>query len=127
MLVGTKVIPRDKLKEACKSKEDLEAFAISLVPRVLRHVDSVINNQKYLVAVEIRSLRGLLFLEKKHLTESILEGVYITGSINTLIDMEDLLISTNADLLFKEVFKEEIKANENRERDREYYRIRNTV
>lgn len=109
MIVGTKAIPLDKLRSECRSIDSLRAFSLSLVPRYFQHIPEIVDNQKYLVAVEVRALKSLPYAKRKYLSEGLLTGVVIRGTINTLIDSEDILASVNMSQVFKVLFKEELK------------------
>lgn len=87
MIVGTKHLV-DGLRE---NLNDLEAYAISLVPPALRHVQSIVDNQKYLIALEVRSMISIPFKRRQMLCEDLLKGVRVTGSATELYDLEDLL------------------------------------
>jgi hypothetical protein len=109
MLVGTKQIPINDLAKKCTSVDDLVKYSISLVPRFARHIDEIVDNQKYLVAVKVRDIVGLPYKFKKILTEGLLKGVVVRGTVNTVVDMEDLLTSIDMDEFMRSIFKEELK------------------
>lgn len=112
MIVGTRDIDRASLRKACSSSSELIRFAEALVPEYLRHVDSIVNNQKYLVAINLRGLQGMPYLFKQSLTEKLLDGVAVRGTLSTIVDAEDLLTSVDLDKLFRELFREELKSVE---------------
>jgi hypothetical protein len=64
-------------------------------------VPEIVDNQRYLVAIEVRKINTLSFKYKKELYEKLLEGVTVRGTINTLIDIEDILSSVNVNKIFK--------------------------
>lgn len=87
MIVGTKHLV-DGLRE---NLNDLESYAISLVPPALRHVQSIVDNQKYLIALEVRNMLSIPFKRRQMLYEQLLQGVRVTGSATEMYDLEDLL------------------------------------
>lgn len=110
MVVGTKIIPSNKLRQACGSVQELRAFSLKLVPRLLQHITSIVDNQRYLVAIELRKLEGIPYKRKKALTEGLLEGVSVKGTINTLVDFEDILSEVSIDKLLNAIFEREVRA-----------------
>lgn len=108
MIVGTKAIPLDKLARECYSVSALNAFSLSMVPRYAQHITEIVDNQKYIIAMEVRALTTLSYQKKKELSEGLLEGVIIRGTINTIVDVEDLFSFINMSHLFKVLFKEEL-------------------
>jgi hypothetical protein len=109
MIVGTKAIPLDKLRSECRSIDSLRAFSLSLVPRYIQHVTEIVDNQKYLVAMEVRAMVTIPYKRRKELCEGLLEGVVLKGTINTIVDVEDLMASINMSQVFKVLFREEIE------------------
>lgn len=109
MIVGTRDIDRASLMRACSSIQAVEEFAINLVPLYLRHIDAIVNNQKYIVAIVLRDLKGVPYMTKKNLAENLLEGVVVKGTLSTVIDAEDLLTNIDMNKIFKELFREELK------------------
>ena len=79
MIVGRKDIDFTKLKLACRSEDSLLRFTIDLVPTPLRHIREVVDNQKYLVALHVRSLQSLPWQKRKDLCEHLLHGARIKG------------------------------------------------
>ncbi len=109
MIVGTKTIPLSDLINACSSDRELSAFTLALVPRFVRHIDEIVNNQKYIVALELRGIAGIPYKIKKELSENLLTGVVVKGTINTIIDIEDVMASVDMNTVFKYLFKTELK------------------
>lgn len=108
MIVGTKVVDTSQLRIACKSTMDLIKFSDSLVPRCLSHIEEIKNNQRYLVAIKVRQLQGIPYVFKQKLQDSLLENITIRGTLNVLIDLEDLMLNVNVDKILKELFKDDI-------------------
>lgn len=104
MLVGTKVIDPNKFNKI-KSVEQLERFSLSLVPEVIRHIPSIVDNQKYLVALYFRKYSELKYARKKEILDKFTENLSIKGSLSSLVSFEDILFESNVDLLMKEVMR----------------------
>lgn len=108
MIVGTKTIPRDSLILASKSVKELIEFSDSLVPRVIRHNINIINNQRYLTAIEVRRIKSIDYDRRKYLCEKLLEGVSVRGTINTIIDFSDIMSESNVSMILRYMFKDVI-------------------
>lgn len=107
MLVGSKDINLDDLKVASSSDRQLEEYAISLVPKCIRHMEKVIDNQKYLLALYLRDMSSISYTIRKQRCENLIKGISITGVINTVIDFEDVLLEVDMDLLVMYLFEME--------------------
>lgn len=101
MIVGTKDFDFEELKLATESDEQLQDFVVRLVPTFLRHIQPVMDNQKYYVALYIRNMQSIPYQIRKDRSEKLLEGVSITGVINTVIDFSDILLYTNVETLLR--------------------------
>ena len=91
MIVGCKDIPLNDLRRACSSHESLLSFALGLVPTPLRHLPQITDNQKYLVALYVRSLQSIDWQKKKYLCENLLMGVSVKGVSDVIYDYTDIL------------------------------------
>lgn len=107
MIVGTKTIPLGQLREACNSLSSLVRFAEQLVPKPLRHLSSIAENQKYLVAIVLRDIKSIPYKRRIELCEGLLLGVSVTGVVNVVHDYEDILAEIDTELLYQYLFKEE--------------------
>lgn len=106
MIIGSKDVDYDLLKAATKSNNALANYAVSLVPRCIRHIPQIVDNQKYFVALTLRDLKAIPYTLRKERCEELLHGVSIAGVVNTIIDFEDILLQVDMDLLVQYLFKE---------------------
>lgn len=101
MIVGTKNVPLDELRENATSVERLIRFSDNLVPRILRHDKRITDNQRYLVALLLRNITSIQFYKRQELAEELVKDIKITGVSNLLFDYEDLLMNSNIPKLQK--------------------------
>lgn len=101
MIVGTKDISPYAVKKHCTSITALRDYCEVLVPRVLRHIKPIVNNQKYIVALVVRNISSIPYKERKELCEELLSDVAVTGVINEIYDFEDIMYELDIDLLTK--------------------------
>lgn len=87
--------------------DTLEQFCIDLVPKPLQHVQGVVNNQKYLVALAIRDLKGLKYEDKMDICNTLLKGVSVKGVVGVMYDIEDILFEVDKDKLELYLFGKE--------------------
>lgn len=106
MIVGCKDIDFTELKRACRSEESLLRFTIGLVPTPLQHICEIVDNQKYFVALQVRSIQSITWQKRKDLCESLLQGVRIKGLPDAIYDYSDLLLAIDRDA-FKRYLREE--------------------
>ena len=107
IIVGNKEINLEELKTVAYDKVKLENYATELVPRCIRHINAIVDNQKYLVALYLRNMQSIPYSVRKLRCEDLLSGISITGVINTVIDFEDMLLQVDMDLLVTFLFEEE--------------------
>lgn len=111
MLLGSKRINEEALRKASHSIEGLRAFSDGLVPKPFDKVQEIIMNQRYYTGLFYRSLKGVrLYKGKGELIEDFLTDVRICGKVNTIADIEDLLLEVDVNLLLTALFEEELKA-----------------
>lgn len=109
MIVGSKIINRPALISACINEKTIVEFARNLVPRFIRHNKEIVDNQRYLVALEVRELNEVPYGKKIKLTNALLSGILIRGTLNRITDIEDIMISVNMDMILEKLFENEIK------------------
>lgn len=109
MIIGKKDIPIGALKRASTSPEALIEFATELVPTPLRHIPEITDNQKYYVALLVRSTLSLSWDARTKLCAPLLEGVRIKGVPDTIYDYEDLILEIDPDA-FMRYRKEDLNA-----------------
>jgi len=106
MVVGCKNIEFSELKQACKSSETLKQYALDLVPTPLRHIQAIVDNQKYFVALQVRTIQSLPWQTKKTLCESLLCGARVKGVADVIYDYSDILRAIDSEL-FEQYLEEE--------------------
>jgi hypothetical protein len=72
---------------------------VSLVPKQFRQHEAIINNQKYYLALKLREETKIKYNTRVKLTTALLEGVYITGTINTFMEVQELFDYVDFDKL----------------------------
>lgn len=105
MLVGTRSIPSTLIKEA-KTVGALKKLAEKQVPLMFRHVKEIVDNQKYLLALQVRKLYKHDYNVWHPLCEGLLEGVHVTGSIHTLHTCAELLSECDVNIMENYIDKE---------------------
>lgn len=112
MIVGQRHLNNDELKKALNTRASLNKFIRAGIPKILQHNEQIVENQRYITALQIRNMKDLNFNHKMNIVNEIIEEVTINGAINTLYDLEDILASIDFDLLLRSLFNEELKAYE---------------
>lgn len=110
MLVGTRNLSHDEIKEAT-TVESLRRLATEQVPLLFRHIKEIVDNQKYLVALEVRKIYKGDYNKWHGLCEGLLEGVKVTGSIHTIYTCYELLNKCDFDMIEKFLEKDESDDN----------------
>ncbi len=100
MFVWTDKIDVNALSRAIKNGVDLRTFSDNLVPKFARHISGIMSNQRYVVALKIRKL-GLDFKTRKALIQQLCNDVSITGLLNQVVSLQEVLDSCDTDTLLK--------------------------
>lgn len=108
MIVGTIDIPHQELLNCGTDVRKLQQFAWRLVPPCARHLKGILDNQKYLVALELRNIRNLDYKAKMEAANKLLEGVRIQGIVEKVISVEDIFLDIDTDYFFKIIFEKEL-------------------
>lgn len=111
MVVGCKDLDFAATKRACKSAETLRAYALDTVPTPLRHIQAIVDNQKYLIALQVRAISSISWQQRKALCEALLEGVFIRGVPDAVYDYNDLLQAIDVSAFERYLREEEEKRN----------------
>lgn len=112
MIIGKRNLSEDELREAIETRASLSKFIRMSVPPVLRHIPQIINNQKYITALQIRKLEGVKFNHKMNVVNELVESLTLQGSINEAYTLEDILVEVDFDKLLKALFEDELNAYE---------------
>jgi len=110
MIVGTKAIDLTQLKEICFAEYKLEKYCESLIPAYARDIPHILDNQKYIVAQEIRELHSISYGKRNMICEKLLDGVSIKGYLQSVIEIEDVILSCDMDKLLGKIFEKELKS-----------------
>ena len=106
MLVGCRGRPSEQIKEATTVGQ-LKKLATNSVPLLFRHIKEIVDNQKYLLALEVRHLYKSDYNKWHPLCEGLLEDVKVTGSVHDIYTCYDLLQQCDMDVIEKYIEKEE--------------------
>ena len=94
MIVGTKDVSPEEVRKHCRSVTALTSFCVELVPRLFRHDERIVSNQKYLVALMVRDLKSIPYETRRNLYEGLLDGV-----ANEVYDIDYLMSQIDIDKL----------------------------
>lgn len=107
MVVGSNV-DRNRLMRASSSLESLIEYSDNLVPSCLRHIPELLQNQRYFVAIELRNIKSIPFSKRNELANALLKGIYVSGTFDEIIFIDEVFAFANMDLVFQYIFKEEL-------------------
>ena len=111
ILVGNKEINLEELKRKSVSYGTLDSYCLSLVPKYIRHNQTIVNNQKYLVALYLRRIESIPYKKRMDLCEHLLHNVRVTGVTTTILDFNDIIMETDIEKLIKYILQKE-RSNE---------------
>jgi len=91
----------DEILRHTRSTSELDKYVEDLIPPVLKHIDEVRQNQRYLIACYIRSMEQLSYEKRCKLCDHLMQNICITGTLNELYDYTDLERSVDMQKVFK--------------------------
>ena len=101
MVIGTTELNFDIIKTFASHPEDLPAYCDNTVPLWARHLDTVIKNQRYYMAINIRNLLTIPFKERQRMIETLVRGVTIKGVVTEFVCITDIIEACDKDLLLR--------------------------
>ena len=110
MIVGCKYVDFASLKRACYSEDSLLRFTLALVPTPVRHIQEIVDNQKYFIALQVRSMQSLTWQKRKDLCEHLLQGARIKGVPDAFYDYSDILMAIDRDAFERYLREEDLRA-----------------
>ena len=105
MLVGTKEINLEELKHKAVNYGTLDTYCMDLVPKYIQHVQAIVDNQKYLVALYLRRINSISFNRRVELCEHLLKDVRVTGVTSTVLDFNDIMAETDIEKLLRYILQ----------------------
>ena len=86
MIVGKAGLTAKEVEKHCASYEELISFSDSLIPEEWRHLQAILDNQRYICALLLRSCSNVKWEKKKPIIDRILSECSIVGYADTLYD-----------------------------------------
>ena len=105
MIIGTAVIDYEKLKSFEGRPEELITYVESLVPVWAKHIDGIVDNQKFYIAIHLRKVLTLSYKPRMELVEALTNSINIHGVISQFTPIDELVSSCDKEklaLLLKE-------------------------
>lgn len=101
MLAGTEQITVSEVKAHCGSYEQLLKYTYSKIPKSFRNVKEIVDNQKYIVALNVRKAYKNDYNKWHPLCEELLKGVRVKGCAYTITSCSQLLAECDLNVLNK--------------------------
>lgn len=109
MIVGRTNLNYAELKRFVGKPHELVAYTENLVPAWARHINEIVANQRYYVAIHLRNVLSIPYKQRKELVEALIEGVSITGVMSSFTSITELVDACDKSMLIKMI---EVKINE---------------
>jgi hypothetical protein len=100
MVVGSKYVNLFDLKNACL-KGNVVQFATDLVPCFARHTPSIIDNQRYYLALLLRKNSLFTYHTCVKYCNILVQDITICGMLNEVYDISDLFIEIDKERFAK--------------------------
>lgn len=90
MLVGNSKVSVADVEKHCQSTGTFLDFADSLVPEEFKHVQAIIDNQRYLCCLLLRRSTKYPYDKKAEIIENVMSNVSIVGYVNDIEDVSSI-------------------------------------
>ena len=97
MIIGSRAIDWTVVKRSMKDPQSLIAYCESLIPEPLAHIPSIKDNQRYYVALRIRSSKAIPWYHKMEFCKVLTNGIQIKGIMDEVYDYKDICSAIDPD------------------------------
>lgn len=101
MVIGTNSLNFDVIKTFVNHPEDIVAYCDNTVPLWAQHVDAIIKNQRYFMAINIRNMLTIPFRDRQRLIDYLTKGVTIKGVVTEFVCITDVVEACNKKQLLR--------------------------
>lgn len=108
MVVGTLDLNYDVIKTFTNHPEDIVAYCDSTVPIWANHIDAIVKNQRYYMAIHIRNLLTIPFKDRQRMIDYLIRGLTVSGVMTEFVSVTDIIEACDKKLLLR-VLEEYIK------------------
>lgn len=91
MIVGTTNLNYDELKTYVNKPQELPAYCENLVPLWARHIEPIVLNQRYYVAINIRNMLSIPYKQRMEMLEPLLKGLTVKGVISSFTSIAEII------------------------------------
>lgn len=111
MILWTTQIDYEVLKSFIGKPNDLVVYVESTIPRWLRHIKAITQNQRYYIAIHLRKALTIPYKQRMELVEALVKDIQITGTSTSFTAMSDIIDMCDKDMLIK-MLEQEVLHNE---------------
>lgn len=108
MVVGTTKLNFAELKRFVGKPQELVVYTTTLVPIWARHIDAIVMNQRYYVAIYLRNVLSIPYKERQELVNALIKDIRINGIISSFTPITDIVKDCDKKMLVKML---EVKLN----------------
>lgn len=108
MIVGTTKLNYGEIKGYIHKPQELKAYCTTLVPLWARHIDAIVNNQMYYVAIRIRDMLSIPYKLRQEMITCLIKDVQLTGVVSSFTSITDIIGACNKEQLSRMI---EVKLN----------------
>lgn len=91
MVIGSDVLNYDVLLRFIDDEYSLVKYVEHLVPSWARHIQSIVYNQRYFVAIHLRKVMTIPYHQKMRLVNALVENITLTGIPTQFITLENII------------------------------------
>lgn len=99
MIIAERKLDYSYLKDNISNTEKIVDYAIGLVPKWARHIESVVDNQRYYVAIHLRNMLSIPYKLRSNATNKLIDGITISGMMSDFVTIDEILNECNKEQL----------------------------
>ncbi len=99
LIIGTAKLDFEALKDFEGRPSELVTYVESLVPTWARHIDGIVENQRFYTAIHLRKVLTLPYKPRMELVEALTDSIRVHGLISQFTPIDELVNNCDRDKL----------------------------
>lgn len=91
MIIGSTDIDYNNLRKFIGKPDELVVYVEESVPIWARHVQHIVDNQRFYVAIHLRGMLTIPYKPKMELVNALIDGIHINGVMSCFTEIKDIV------------------------------------
>lgn len=101
MVIGTRNVSLDELKQYSDNTSELLRVVERMVPSWARHIRPVVDNQRFYVATLLRRAYSIPYKKRMSMAECLISGIRVRGVMSGFTPITDIVATCNKEALLE--------------------------